>query len=103
LLARREALIGAIAAALLAALREAEQHGFVPFQARFMQRFALVGRSVDLIEQGAAACGGRVLGIDGAGRLLLERGGRVVVVASGEVSLRARAAVPRSAGAKAVG
>lgn len=103
LLARREALIGAIAAALLAALREAEQHGFVPFQARFMQRFALVGRSVDLIEQGAAAGGGRVLGVDGAGRLLLERGGRVVVVASGEVSLRARAAVPRSAGAKAVG
>lgn len=96
LLARREALIGAIATALLAALRDCEQRGFVPFQARFMRRFALVGQAVDLIEQGARADGGRALGVDGAGRLLLERGGRVVAVASGEVSLRA-------AGAKAVG
>lgn len=102
--ARREALIGAIAAALLAALREAGERGFVPFQARFMQRFALVGHPVDLIEQGARADGGRVLGVDGQGRLLLERGGRVVVVASGEVSLRAREpAAARAAGAKAVG
>jgi len=87
---QREALIGAMAAALAVALSDCELRGFVPYQARYMQRFALVGRSVDIVEQGAAVCGGRVLGVDGGGRLLLERDGRMTAVASGEVSLRAR-------------
>jgi BirA family biotin operon repressor/biotin-[acetyl-CoA-carboxylase] ligase len=92
LLARREELIGAAAAALVEAMHDCAGRGFVPYQPRFMQRFALLGDEVDLIEQGARTAGGRVLGVDGEGRLLLEREGRVVAVASGEVSVRERTA-----------
>jgi len=85
---QREALIGVAAAALVAAIRDCAARGFVPFQARYMQRFALLGQAVDLVEHGARAAGGRVLGVDGDGRLLLERDGRITAVASGEVSVR---------------
>jgi BirA family biotin operon repressor/biotin-[acetyl-CoA-carboxylase] ligase len=90
--ARREALIGAVAAALVEAVHDCAGRGFVPYQPRFMQRFALLGEEIDLIEHGARTAGGRVLGVDGEGRLLLEREGRVVSIASGEVSVRARSA-----------
>jgi BirA family biotin operon repressor/biotin-[acetyl-CoA-carboxylase] ligase len=90
--ARREELIGAAAAALVEAVQDCARRGFVPYQPRFMRRFALLGAEVDLIEQGARTAGGRVLGVDGEGRLLLERDGRVVAVASGEVSVRERTA-----------
>lgn len=99
--ARREELIGAAAAALIEAMHDCAGRGFVPFQPRFMQRFALLGDEVDLIEQGARTAGGRVLGVDGEGRLLLERDGRVVAVASGEVSVRARGARAGAVGAAA--
>jgi BirA family biotin operon repressor/biotin-[acetyl-CoA-carboxylase] ligase len=90
--ARREELIGAAAAALVEAMHDCAGRGFVPYQPRFMQRFAMLGDEVDLVEQGARTAGGRVLGVDGEGRLLLEREGRVVAVASGEVSVRERTA-----------
>jgi BirA family biotin operon repressor/biotin-[acetyl-CoA-carboxylase] ligase len=90
--ARREELIGGAAAALVEAVHDCTGRGFVPYQPRFMQRFALLGDEVDLIEQGARSAGGRALGIDGEGRLLLEREGRVVAIASGEVSVRERTA-----------
>ena len=92
LAARREALLGAAAAALLAALRDCAERGFVPWQARFMQRFALLGSAVEIVEQGARVAAGRALGVDGDGRLLVETDGRVAAFASGEVSLRARGA-----------
>jgi BirA family biotin operon repressor/biotin-[acetyl-CoA-carboxylase] ligase len=103
LAARREELIGAAAAVLVEALHDCAGRGFVPYQPRFMQRFALLGDEVDLIEQGARVAGGRVLGVDGEGRLLLEREGRVVAIASGEVSARARGARAAAGGVAAPG
>lgn len=86
---QREALIGAAAAAVLQAVRDCGAQGFVPFQPRFMRRFVLLNAAVEIIEQGACVARGRVLGVDGEGRLLLDRDGRITAFASGEVSLRA--------------
>jgi len=90
LVAQREALIGRSASALLEAVRGCAERGFVPFQPRFMRLFALLGQAVEIVEQGACVATGRALGVDGDGRLLLERAGRVTTFASGEVSLRIR-------------
>ena len=96
LLAQREALLGRLAAALLQAVREVAAQGFVPWQPRFMRRFALLGQAVRIVEHGACVADGRALGVDGDGRLLVDRGGRVTAFASGEVSVRAGAAGERA-------
>lgn len=85
---QREAWIGRLCAALLAALRDAQTRGFVPYQPRFMQRFAWLGEPVQLVEHGACVAEGRALGVDGEGRLLVERAGRISAIASGELSLQ---------------
>jgi BirA family biotin operon repressor/biotin-[acetyl-CoA-carboxylase] ligase len=97
LVTRREALIGEAAAALLDAVRGCVEGGFVPYQARFMQRFGLLGRTVQIVEHGASVAEGRVLGVDGEGRLLLDRAGRVTAFASGEVSIRQVSPAPSPA------
>jgi BirA family biotin operon repressor/biotin-[acetyl-CoA-carboxylase] ligase len=104
LAAQRERLIGRAAAAVRAAVADCAQRGFVPYQARFMQRFASLGQSVVVIEHGARVAEGRALGVDGEGRLLLDRAGRVLAFASGEISVRAGAggaAEPASAARRA--
>jgi len=101
LAARRERLIGRCAAAVAAAVADCVQRGFVPYQARFMQRFDGLGRPVQVIEHGARVADGRALGVDGDGRLLLDSGGRVLAFASGEVSVRANAARAPAAGGSA--
>lgn len=101
LAARRERLIGQCAAAVAAAVTDCVQRGFVPYQARFMQRFDGLGRPVQVIEHGARVADGRALGVDGDGRLLLDSGGRVLAFASGEVSVRASAARTSAAGGSA--
>ena len=98
LAAQREALIGRAAASVLDAVGDCSERGFVPYQPRFMQRFALLGQAVQMVEQGTRVAEGRVLGVDGDGRLLLDRGGRVTAFASGEVSLRASVDVRVPAG-----
>lgn len=92
LLAQREAWIGTLASALLAAVHEYDRHGFLPFQPRFMRRFALLGRDVEIVDQGVRGPAGRALGVDADGRLLLQTASGTIAVASGEVSLRAAAA-----------
>lgn len=94
LASQRESLIGRCAAAVIDAADDCLQRGFVPFQPRFMQRFAHLGARVELSEHGARVLQGRALGVDGEGRLLVDAGGRVTAFRSGEVSLR----VPRPAG-----
>jgi BirA family biotin operon repressor/biotin-[acetyl-CoA-carboxylase] ligase len=96
LLAQREALLGRLATALLQAVREVTAQGFVPWQPRFMRRFALLGQTVRIVEHGACVADGRALGVDGDGRLLVDRGGRVTAFASGEVSVRAGATGERA-------
>lgn len=90
-LAQREALIGRIADAVLDALRLYDEQGFVPLQPRFMALFAQRDALVDLIELGTRVAGGRALGVDGEGRLLLDTAQGLRVCASGELSLRAAA------------
>jgi BirA family biotin operon repressor/biotin-[acetyl-CoA-carboxylase] ligase len=84
----RETLIGTVAAAVVKAVLDCADRGFVTYQPRFMRRFALLGQTVEIVEQGARIASGRVLGVDGEGRLLLDRGGKVTPFATGEVSLR---------------
>ena len=88
LLAMREALLGRLAAALAHAIDDCVARGFVPWQARFMQRFALLGQRVQIVEQGVRVAEGRALGVDGDGRLLLDTGTRTLAFAHGDVSLR---------------
>jgi BirA family biotin operon repressor/biotin-[acetyl-CoA-carboxylase] ligase len=86
---QRERLLGACAGALLAAAARFVHEGFVPFQARYMQRFALAGSAVAVTESGSRVAQGRALGVDGQGRLLVECDGRLRSFAAGEVTLRA--------------
>lgn len=86
--ASREALIGGIATAVLDALLLFDEQGFVPLQPRFMALFAHRDALVDLFELGTRVAGGRALGIDGDGRLLLETPQGLRVCGSGELSLR---------------
>lgn len=95
---QREDWLGATALAALQAARDCLLRGFVPYQPRFMRRFAALGAAVEVIEHGARVAEGRALGVDGEGRLLVDRGGRVTAFASGEVSVRARAVDAASAG-----
>ena len=89
--AEREALIGAIASAILEALRLHESHGFVLLQPRFMTLFAHRDAMVDLLELGVRVASGRALGVDGEGRLLVQTDHGLRVCSSGEVSLRTSA------------
>lgn len=86
--ARREALIGAIAGRVLDALLLYDEQGFVPLQPRFMALFAQRDAQVDLLELGSRVASGRALGVDGEGRLLLATAQGLRVCSSGELSLR---------------
>src|SRR5258706_2364254 len=94
LAADREDWIGRLAAACVQAVRQFERDGFVPFQPRFMARFAALGQTVDVAAQGARIASGRALGVDGEGRLLLHVDGAIRAFSGGEISLRIPAAAP---------
>jgi BirA family biotin operon repressor/biotin-[acetyl-CoA-carboxylase] ligase len=84
----REALIAAIANAVLDALRLYDAEGFVPLQPRFMALFAHRDATVELLEMGSCVACGRALGVDGLGRLLLQTAQGLRACSSGELSLR---------------
>jgi BirA family biotin operon repressor/biotin-[acetyl-CoA-carboxylase] ligase len=84
----REALIASIATAVLDALRLYDAEGFVPLQPRFMALFAQRDATVEVLEMGVRVAGGRALGVDGQGRLLLQTPQGVRACSSGEVSMR---------------
>ncbi len=94
LAADREHWIGRLAAACAQAVCQFESHGFVPFQPRFMARFAALGQAVVVAAQGARVASGRALGVDGEGRLLLLVDGAVRAFSGGEISLRVAAPAP---------
>lgn len=87
--AMREALIARLASALLARANEYLRDGFVPLQPRFMRRFAHTDQPVDILEQGVRIASGLALGVDGAGRLIVQTEAGLRTFISGEVSLRA--------------
>ncbi len=82
-----------IAPALMAALARFDADGFVAFAERFAARDVLRGRSV-VAADGAVA--GVAAGIRDDGALLVDTGGRVVAVTSGEWRLRLAAATERA-------
>jgi BirA family biotin operon repressor/biotin-[acetyl-CoA-carboxylase] ligase len=88
LAAQREELIGRIAAATVAMTSEFDLHGFGALRTRFLARFALLGREVELLEAGKPIATGIAVDIDAAGRLLLRTKAGTRAFAGGEVSLR---------------
>lgn len=88
LVTRREELIGRIASATLTLASEFHTYGFGPLRARFLVRFALLGREVELLEAKRPIAAGVAVDIDAAGRLLLRTDAGTRAFAGGEVSLR---------------
>ncbi|MBV9891935.1 MAG: biotin--[acetyl-CoA-carboxylase] ligase [Rhizobacter sp.] len=87
-----ERALARIAPALMAALALFDAEGFAAFAERFAARDVLRGRAV-VAADGAVA--GVAAGIGGDGALLVETGGRVVAVTSGEWRLCFAAAMER--------
>ncbi|MCS7100942.1 MAG: biotin--[acetyl-CoA-carboxylase] ligase [Burkholderiaceae bacterium] len=90
LLTGRERLIGDLARALLAVLAQFEAHGFAPLRARYIRRFALLNRLVELSDAEGLIAVGTVVDIDAAGRLVLRTATGVQAYATGEMTLRVR-------------
>jgi BirA family biotin operon repressor/biotin-[acetyl-CoA-carboxylase] ligase len=75
-----------VALPLVQALRRFEAEGFAPLAAAYGRRDLLRGHAVQV--SGAEPLQGRAAGVDEQGALLLQRGGVVDRVVSGEVSVR---------------
>jgi BirA family transcriptional regulator, biotin operon repressor / biotin---[acetyl-CoA-carboxylase] ligase len=91
LAAQREHLIGQIAAAVIATVTEFDQRGFAALRARYLARFAMLGREVELLENGRRIASGLAVDIDSAGRIMLLTESGTRSFAGGELSLRAAA------------
>src|SRR5207244_6086096 len=61
---------------------------FASLRTRFLARFALLGREVELLEAKRRIAGGVAVDIDAAGRLLVRTDAGTRAFAGGEVSLR---------------
>jgi BirA family biotin operon repressor/biotin-[acetyl-CoA-carboxylase] ligase len=86
----RNRLAAAVLDALTAMAEQFEARGFAPFHAEWSRADALAGRAVRVLAHRAERAGvARGIALDGA--LLVEIGGRVERVTSGEVSLRVAA------------
>ena len=83
----RNALASAILQELFAALERYQAGGFTRFADAWRQLDALHGRPVQ-VQVGEHSWQGTARGIAGDGALLVERGGRLEAVLSGEVSIR---------------
>jgi len=67
---------------------EFDMYGFEPMRARFLARFAHLGRDVELLDGKRPIANGVAVDIDGAGRLMLRTDTGTRAFAGGEVSLR---------------
>lgn len=89
----RNALLAALADALVAALSLFDAQGLAPFIDRWQRWHAYAGLPVMIVEQGRLLHEGIVRGIDGYGCLQLDTGCGLVSVAAGDLSLRPQAAM----------
>lgn len=89
----RNALLAALADALVSALALFDVHGLAPFVDRWQRWHAYAGLPVMIVEQGRVLHEGVARGIDAYGCLLLETGSGMVAVAAGDLSLRPQPAV----------
>jgi BirA family biotin operon repressor/biotin-[acetyl-CoA-carboxylase] ligase len=83
----RNALAAALLEALLSMLDEFERTGFAAFREEWLRLDALAGRAARVLA-GEGCVEGTARGVDNEGALLLEVGGRLQRLVSGEVSLR---------------
>jgi len=84
----REQWIGRLGSAILTAAAQFVRDGFEPFCARFNQLLESRGELVDVVD-GHQHISGRVVGVDGAGRLVIDSDGVSRSVSVGDVSVRA--------------
>jgi BirA family transcriptional regulator, biotin operon repressor / biotin---[acetyl-CoA-carboxylase] ligase len=83
----RNSVAGVLLDELLSMLAQYEQEGFAPFRDAWLKLDALRDRPARLLT-GGGTISGTARGVDADGALLLESGGRIERVVSGEVSLR---------------
>ncbi len=80
----RNAVVIALVERLVRNIEQFEADGFSPFRQLWQDGDAYQGRMVE-VRSGEYVQTGRVAGVDGGGRLLLEQGGRVEPVVGGEL------------------
>lgn len=84
----REQWIGRLGSAILTTAAQFVRDGFEPFRARFNQLLEARGELVDVID-GRQHTSGRIVGVDDAGRLVIDSEGMSRSVSVGDVSVRA--------------
>ena len=84
----RNALLARFVAELVTVLERYADAGFAPLRAAWQRRHAYQEKPVQVLLPDGARVRGRVVGIDAAGALVLDSGGRRLHFVSGEVSLR---------------
>lgn len=88
LLAQREQLMAALLNRFSVALPAFEKDGFKAFASAWNALDCYAGCSVNILDQGKILHSGIAVGVDDAGRLLLDTAQGRVVIAAGDVSLR---------------
>lgn len=84
----RNVLFAKLLAHIAQALVQFDQHGFVPFMARWNQYHAYGDQPVVLMHQGEIKAEGIAKGIDEEGRFLMQTSSGITRVAVGDISLR---------------
>jgi BirA family biotin operon repressor/biotin-[acetyl-CoA-carboxylase] ligase len=84
----REQVLATVLDHLCATLRSFEGDGFTVFAERWNAYHAYAGQAVKILDQGRVLHQGVAVGVDQAGRLLLNTDDGPVAVAAGDVSLR---------------
>jgi BirA family biotin operon repressor/biotin-[acetyl-CoA-carboxylase] ligase len=85
--------VAVVAAAALDGIADAYaaflEGGFAPLVEEYMARADIIGNDVVVSDgQGTEVAAGLVVGVDGEGRLVLQRAGRLTHIVAGEVTLR---------------
>ncbi len=101
--AERERITGSIAAAAIAAAEAFFREGVGDAVSRWARFDQLAGHEVAVSEDGVEILRGTADGLDESGALRVHAGGRVVLVAVGDVSVRAARADPAGAAHEARG
>lgn len=84
-------LVCAVATAWHDAICQLEIRGFSAFCARFEKLDALIGRPVNVVDQGAVLFSGTARGVDSQGRLLLQTHSGLTPVCVGKISVHLQA------------
>lgn len=87
----REEWIAMLAAALLDAIAAYVERGFEPWREPYIALLAGAGQLADIVDDGRVVAHGRIVDVDGEGRLALQTDAGRVVVSVGDVSLRVSA------------